>query len=161
MCYTSAARSLHCLLSTLLICKQELRRRFAVDGSTATSFAVNPGAVHSDIWRTIPSFLAAPAAFVMKRLFLTVEQGCYTSVVTATAPLQQLQELYYQPYYLPLGIPHPFEVRICSVCNVVLYNQHCQVCAVGLRQCCGAHTAALLTLCVTLRANISVYAACN
>jgi hypothetical protein len=153
-CYSAKLTLLAVYTSTH---KQELRRRFAADGSSATSFAVNPGAVHSDIWRTIPSFLAAPAAFVMKRLFLNVEQGCYTSVVTATAPLQQLQELYYQPYYLPLGIPHPFEVRT----YVLLYDQYCQMRTVKLRQCSATKRAVLLTLRATLRANVSVYAAFN
>ncbi len=52
------------------------------------SICANPGAVHSDIWR---SSVLSYFSFVMRWLFLDVEQGCTTSVRAATIPLEELR----------------------------------------------------------------------
>lgn len=53
---------------------QELRRRFAASGSSATAFSVNPGAVRSDIWRHVPKLVMPVFDFFMRLLFLNTEQ---------------------------------------------------------------------------------------
>lgn len=60
-----------------------------------SSFAVNPGAVNSDIWRDLPSFLS-PA---LRLLFLTNTQGCSASVAAAVHDFGMAKPLYLQPYY--------------------------------------------------------------
>ncbi|KAG5183799.1 hypothetical protein JKP88DRAFT_198915 [Tribonema minus] len=98
----------------MVLFSQELRRRFRRAGGTATSFAVNPGAVRSDIWRFVPPPFKYVYDAVMRAGFLNVEQGAFTSVYAAAAPLDALGgpdgPLYWQPYLLPLGLAHPFEV---------------------------------------------------
>lgn len=69
---------------------QELRRRFAAAGSSATAFSVNPGAVRSDIWRHIPKFVMPVFDFLMRTFFINTEQGCCTSVCAAAMPLERL-----------------------------------------------------------------------
>ena len=66
---------------------QELRRRFAASGSSATAFSVNPGAVRSDIWRHIPKFVMPVLDFLMRMFFITTEQvkGARTGVRTEYA----------------------------------------------------------------------------
>ncbi|CAM9578826.1 unnamed protein product [Chrysoparadoxa australica] len=121
----------------------ELRRRFQAAGVSCQSFAVDPGAVQSDIWREvepgvgagspffslrvshyfpflqIPSFIKPIFSAVMKVMFLSNSQGCFPSVWAASAPLEAIQSLsssstdmplYLQPYWLPFGIPLPFEI---------------------------------------------------
>eukprot|EP00953_Heterococcus_sp_UTEX-ZZ885_P034840 18023-Heterococcus_DN1.PRE.5 len=66
---------------SLLVYRVELRRRFTADNSSATAFAVSPGNVRSDIWRTVPLALRVPLDMVMRCVFLSTEQGCYTSVI--------------------------------------------------------------------------------
>lgn len=68
----------------------ELHRR---SGGRVRAFAVNPGAVNSDIWRH-PRWAAYRPFF--QWLFLTPEQGCVTSVEAATAHLEA--PLYLSPY---------------------------------------------------------------
>ena len=69
---------------------QELRRRFAAAGSSATAFSVNPGAVRSDIWRFIPKWIAPITDSMMRMLFLNVDEGCCTSVCASALPLESL-----------------------------------------------------------------------
>eukprot|EP01034_Spumella_vulgaris_P025044 gene25044-31454_t len=63
------------------------------------SLCANPGAVHSDIWRNsvLTSF-----NFVMKWLFLDVDQGSATSVYAATVSLSELRR-YQQEHAKMLG----------------------------------------------------------
>ncbi|GMI40968.1 hypothetical protein TeGR_g6122 [Tetraparma gracilis] len=69
------------------------------------SFAVNPGAVNSDIWRSLPAshpllykHLIAPA---FRLLYLTPAQGCATSLAAAILELDPSRSLYLQPYLFP------------------------------------------------------------
>ncbi|CAN0283970.1 unnamed protein product [Pylaiella littoralis] len=95
----------------MVLFAKELRRRFAAAGSSATAFAVNPGAVRSDIWRAIPKSVMPVYDFFMRLLYLDVEQGCFTSVCTSAWPLEKLSEsVYYQPLWMPFGCPWPCEI---------------------------------------------------
>jgi retinol dehydrogenase 12 len=58
----------------------ELARR--LDGTGATSYALHPGVVASDIWRRVPW----PARSLITRRMLTTEQGAATSLYCATSP---------------------------------------------------------------------------
>jgi hypothetical protein len=58
----------------LLLVLQELRHRFAQDGSTATAFAVNPGNVRSSVWPNVPALLSWPLDIYMRIAFLNAEQ---------------------------------------------------------------------------------------
>jgi retinol dehydrogenase 12 len=70
---------------------QELARR--LDGTGATSYALHPGVVASDIWRRVPA-LVRP---LVTRRMLTVEQGARTSVYCATAAHEALRSgAYYE-----------------------------------------------------------------
>eukprot|EP00903_Cladosiphon_okamuranus_P008357 g8037.t1 len=95
----------------MVLFAKELRRRFAASGSSATAFSVNPGAVRSDIWRHVPKLVMPVFEFFMRLLFINTEQGCCTSVCTASWPLERLSGSdYYQPYWMPFGCPWPCEV---------------------------------------------------
>ncbi len=59
---------------------QELARRLA--GTGATTYALHPGVVASDIWRRVPW----PIRPLVTMRMLTVEQGAQTSLYCATAP---------------------------------------------------------------------------
>lgn len=69
---------------------KELRRKFQAAGSNATAFAVNPGAVRSDIWRFVPKLVKPVFDVFIRLLFLNVEEGCCTSVCTSTLPVEKL-----------------------------------------------------------------------
>jgi NAD(P)-dependent dehydrogenase (short-subunit alcohol dehydrogenase family) len=70
---------------------QELARRLA--GTGATSYALHPGVVASDIWRRVPG----PVRPLVTRRMLTVEQGSRTSLYCATAPEETLRSgAYYE-----------------------------------------------------------------
>jgi NAD(P)-dependent dehydrogenase (short-subunit alcohol dehydrogenase family) len=58
------------------------------------SICANPGAVHSDIWR---NSVLTSLNFVMKWLFLDVDQGSATSVRAATIDIEELRD--YQRQY--------------------------------------------------------------
>jgi retinol dehydrogenase-12 len=58
---------------------KELARRLS--GTRATTYAVHPGAVASNIWRAIPR----PAQWVMKLFMLSNEEGAKTPLYCATA----------------------------------------------------------------------------
>lgn len=49
--------------------------------------SVNPGAVRSDIWRSVPRFIMYFYDVVMRCLFLNVSQGAGTSIYACYAPL--------------------------------------------------------------------------
>lgn len=59
---------------------RELATRLA--GSGVTAYAVHPGIVATDIWRSLPGPLAA----LVKRFMVTPEEGARTSLHCATAP---------------------------------------------------------------------------
>lgn len=59
---------------------RELARR--LDGTGVTAYAVHPGIVATDIWRSLPGPLAA----LVKRFMVTPEEGARTSLHCATAP---------------------------------------------------------------------------
>ena len=68
----------------------ELGRRLA--GSAVTTYALHPGVVASEVWRSVPWPLRA----LMKLGMIGTEQGALTSVYCATAPeLAQETGLYY------------------------------------------------------------------
>jgi NAD(P)-dependent dehydrogenase (short-subunit alcohol dehydrogenase family) len=54
------------------------------------SLSVNPGAVKSDIWRSVPSILQPPYNLFMDIFYLTTEQGCDTSLTACTIPLENI-----------------------------------------------------------------------
>ena len=62
--------------------------------------AANPGAVNSDIWRSLPRALACAARPLFAALFLTPAQGAATSVHGVTSPAVVGGE-YLTPYWLP------------------------------------------------------------
>ena len=59
---------------------KELARRLA--GTRVTTYALHPGAVASNIWRSIPQ----PIQWVMKWFMLSNEEGAKTPLYCATAP---------------------------------------------------------------------------
>ena len=59
---------------------KELARRLA--GTAVTTYALHPGAVASNIWRTLPP----PVQWLLKRFMLSNEQGAQTPLYCATAP---------------------------------------------------------------------------
>lgn len=76
-------------LANILFVK-ELGRH--LEGSGVTTYALHPGIVASDIWRSLP----APLARLAKRWMLSVEEGAATSLFCASAPeLAQQSGLYY------------------------------------------------------------------
>ncbi|CAM9763446.1 unnamed protein product, partial [Sphacelaria rigidula] len=95
----------------MVLFAKELRRRFATGGSSATAFAVNPGGVRSDIWRTVPSWFQPVLRLLARLLFLTTDEGCRPSVCVSTMPLHSLSGSdYHQPYWLPFNLSKPFEI---------------------------------------------------
>jgi NAD(P)-dependent dehydrogenase (short-subunit alcohol dehydrogenase family) len=88
-----------------LLHAEQIRKRFEADGVTGTAFAVNPGSCRTEIYKVL-GVIHPIVDIYMKYAFLTPDQGCYTSVITATAPLEDLKEkdgtlpLYFQPYAL-------------------------------------------------------------
>ena len=59
---------------------RELARR--LEGSGVTCYALHPGVVASDVWRSVPW----PLAPLIKRFMLTTEQGAATTLYCATDP---------------------------------------------------------------------------
>ncbi|CAN0261105.1 unnamed protein product, partial [Phaeothamnion confervicola] len=94
----------------MVLFTQELRRRFRTKGSLATAIAVNPGAVRSDIWRAMPRPIRPVFQLLSWLMFLDADQGSYTSVCAAALPTARLLPEYVQPYWLPFGFAHPFEL---------------------------------------------------
>lgn len=94
----------------------ELNRRYY---PRITSVAVNPGAVNSDIWRNLPSFVRQR---IFSLFYLNNAQGCQTTVAAASLALHRRLPIatnddvtthciYLQPYWLPFSnneqIPSP------------------------------------------------------
>jgi retinol dehydrogenase-12 len=68
----------------------ELSRR--LEGTGVTTYALHPGVVASDVWRSVPW----PFDKLMKRFMITTEQGAATSLYCATEPsLANESGLYY------------------------------------------------------------------
>jgi len=65
-----------------LLFSAELGRRLA--GTGVTTYAVHPGIVASDIWRTLPRWFQP--IFFWARSMISVEQGAQTTLYCATAP---------------------------------------------------------------------------
>ena len=59
---------------------KELARRLT--GTSVTTYALHPGAVASNIWRSLPG----PLQWFLKRFMLSNEQGALTPLYCATAP---------------------------------------------------------------------------
>jgi NAD(P)-dependent dehydrogenase (short-subunit alcohol dehydrogenase family) len=57
---------------------------------TIVSLSVNPGAVKSDIWRSVPFLLRIPYDAFMTLFYLTTEQGCHTSLTACILPLPDI-----------------------------------------------------------------------
>eukprot|EP00123_Amoebidium_parasiticum_P020179 comp44208_c0_seq1/m.47509 comp44208_c0_seq1/g.47509 ORF comp44208_c0_seq1/g.47509 comp44208_c0_seq1/m.47509 type:complete len:346 (-) comp44208_c0_seq1:496-1533(-) len=73
-----------------------------LQGSGVEVHAVNPGAVNSDIWRSIPiAWMLAVAKFIFSLIFLTPRQGAATSIHAATAPGIGSNK-YWTPYWIPI-----------------------------------------------------------
>jgi len=66
----------------------EINRRF----KTISAVSCNPGAVRSDIWRHVPSYVKGLYDIVMRMLYLSVEQGSLTSIHAATLSKQDIIE---------------------------------------------------------------------
>ncbi len=76
-------------LCNVLFTKELARGRA---GAGVTSYALHPGVIASDIWRTLPFFIRPVAKLFMK----SVEEGARTSLHCATAPeLSKEDGLYY------------------------------------------------------------------
>lgn len=69
----------------MLLLASELNRRCA--GSGVIAVGVNPGAVASDIWRSMPALLSAVMAPMKRHCFLTPAQCAATSLAAATQKL--------------------------------------------------------------------------
>jgi NAD(P)-dependent dehydrogenase (short-subunit alcohol dehydrogenase family) len=54
------------------------------------SISVNPGAVKSDIWRSVPFLFRLPYDAFMTLFYLSTEQGCHTSLTACILPLQKI-----------------------------------------------------------------------
>ena len=82
----------------------ELNRRYG-SSKNIRSYAVDPGAVHSEIYRDTPRIFH----LVYKACFLRCDQGCQPSVAAAVGDLQD-DALFMHPYWMPLPssqVPHP------------------------------------------------------
>ncbi len=66
-------------LSNVLFTKELARR---LEGTGVTTYAVHPGVVATDVWRSVP----APVRWVIKKFMITPEQGAESSLRCATAP---------------------------------------------------------------------------
>ncbi|MCY1287392.1 Fatty acyl-CoA reductase [compost metagenome] len=76
-------------LANLLHAKELARR---LSGSGVTTYAVHPGVVATDVWRTLPK----PMAWLLKRFMLSEEEGAATTLYCATEPsLANESGLYY------------------------------------------------------------------
>ncbi|GKY90355.1 hypothetical protein MPSEU_000009400 [Mayamaea pseudoterrestris] len=101
----------------MILFSHELNRRYGVAGVRAV--AVNPGAVNSDIWRSMPSWLAC----LFRIFYLTPEEGAAVVVAAAVGNLPQpdkannLQSLYLQPYPIPLQDSNDDERRFSTIRN--------------------------------------------
>mmetsp|Transcript_14426 Transcript_14426/g.21674 ORF Transcript_14426/g.21674 Transcript_14426/m.21674 type:complete len:391 (+) Transcript_14426:43-1215(+) len=74
-------------LLTLAINKRYYEQSGDQSGGIISAVSVNPGAVRSDIWRSVPSLVHAPYDLFMRALYLTVDQGSATSVFAATSTI--------------------------------------------------------------------------
>ena len=74
------------------------RRYFSHPAGSVASIAVNPGAVHTDIWRHIPPPLSYLSTAVFWALFLDCKQGSATSVYAAQMPVEEGRLDYITPY---------------------------------------------------------------
>ncbi|CAM9258793.1 unnamed protein product [Hapterophycus canaliculatus] len=93
----------------MVLFAKELRRRFAAAGASATAFAVNPGVVRSDIYRSLPKLILPAFDLYLRLAHLNLDQGCCPSMCAATWPLEKLSESdYFQPYWMPFGLYYPF-----------------------------------------------------
>ena len=66
-------------LANVLFTKELARK---LEGTGVTTYAVHPGVVATDVWRSVP----APVRWVMKKFMVTPEQGAHSSLRSATAP---------------------------------------------------------------------------
>jgi len=62
---------------------QELARR--LEGTGVTTYSLHPGAVATDVWRSIPN----PFRWLIKQFFLSEEDGAKTSIMCASDPKLQ------------------------------------------------------------------------
>lgn len=77
-------------LSNILFVKELARR---LEGTGVTTYALHPGVVASDVWRSVPFPLRA----IMKRFMISPEEGAATSIYCATRPeLAQESGRYYE-----------------------------------------------------------------
>ena len=82
----------------------ELNRRYG-KSHNIQSYAVDPGAVHSEIYRDTPAVFQ----LVYKLCFLRCDQGCQPSVAAAVGDLPD-DTLFMHPYWMPIPssqVPHP------------------------------------------------------
>jgi len=98
--------------SKLAMCffTRALNRSMLVEkGHGIRAFSVNPGAVRSDIWRSVPMIVAPIYDAFMRVAYLDVSQGCVPSVAAACEDFPEGVE-YLQPYFSPSGAPLFFEI---------------------------------------------------
>lgn len=82
----------------------ELHRRYA--GRGVSCVVVSPGAVDSDIWRHEKSCIERVNLWIMRRVFLSTQQGCATTVLGATSSAPEPGELcYLVPYRMSSCCP--------------------------------------------------------
>ncbi|MDH4608063.1 SDR family oxidoreductase [Pseudomonas sp. BN102] len=76
-------------LANLLFTKELARQ---LEGSGVTTYAVHPGVVATDVWRTLPG----PAAWLLKKFMRSEAEGAATTLFCATTPALSTQSgLYY------------------------------------------------------------------
>jgi NAD(P)-dependent dehydrogenase (short-subunit alcohol dehydrogenase family) len=66
-------------LSNILFAKELARR---LEGTGVTTYALHPGVVASDVWRSVPW----PLRGLMKKFMLSTEEGAATTLYCATDP---------------------------------------------------------------------------
>lgn len=72
------------------------------DSRSIVAISVNPGAVRSDIWRHIPRWIKPIFDFVTNSVFLSIEEGCQTSLYAIFMPEKDLYLYHQQPsIFLP------------------------------------------------------------
>eukprot|EP01041_Mallomonas_annulata_P007970 gene7970-16316_t len=72
----------------------EINRRFYTNDTSYQSIlavSVNPGAVRSDIWRFVPFPFFQIYQLLMRLLYLSVEQGCMTTVMGAILTPEEIE----------------------------------------------------------------------
>jgi len=94
----------------MILFTSDLRQRLA--GTQVKAFAVNPGAVKSEIWRSWTGVSKKFLDAAMLLFFLNTDQGAAPSIHCASQSLSSLEKgfWYFTPYFVPKVLPLGFEL---------------------------------------------------